>query len=396
MENLKNLKKWEEDYQNLKTLLIKNLPKKINGWNDKNHFHFRENEKQTSFIIENCKWIEYNQSWVNFIIIDIDNNFKEEVIKKCLNLGIEPTIICDTDKGSHCFFHLENVILETFKGNVFKYLRDIKICLTDLLGGDIQGSHRTKGIWRNPLQLSFFHSNISYSLNDFKDILIEWREKQTNANQSVKERFKNTIKRNNLHLGKSLFVKGNRDYFLFIEGMKFSKNKNLEIFEIENYLLNLQNQFEVEKLKETEIKRISRSVHKYNTQNKNFITNTEKKKTYNEGVMGFIPINEMERMTQEEIKEEIKRRQTEAGKRTQKITKTYKGKEMTRIEIAKKMTEEKVDKNRKKIFNVLSGLFSEEYKKKNGTWNCVKINEVLKIDIKTVRKYVKEYEELKK
>ena len=67
---------------------------------------------------------------------------------------------------------------------------------------------------------------------------------------------------------------------------------------------------------------------------------------------------------------------------------------MTRQQNAARMTNDKVEKNRKKIFNLLSGLFNEEYKKKNGKWNCVKINEDLpNMNIKTIRKYVKEYEE---
>lgn len=65
---------------------------------------------------------------------------------------------------------------------------------------------------------------------------------------------------------------------------------------------------------------------------------------------------------------------------------------MTRSENAKRVAILKVDKNYKAVVNALTGLYANELKKKNGSWNCIKISEYIKFDVKTVRKYVKEYE----
>jgi len=65
---------------------------------------------------------------------------------------------------------------------------------------------------------------------------------------------------------------------------------------------------------------------------------------------------------------------------------------VTRIENMKKINATKVDINYKKVVNLLTGLFSTEYKKKNGKWHYGKICEALSLSPNTVKKYVKEFE----
>ena len=62
----------------------------------------------------------------------------------------------------------------------------------------------------------------------------------------------------------------------------------------------------------------------------------------------------------------------------------------TRLEHLKKVNAEREETTRKKILNTCSRMFADEYKKKSGAWNFVKIAEVLKMNRKTVSKYLKE------
>lgn len=65
---------------------------------------------------------------------------------------------------------------------------------------------------------------------------------------------------------------------------------------------------------------------------------------------------------------------------------------MTRTENMHKINADKVDKNYKKVVNLLTGLFTEQYKKKNGAWHIMKISKELSMSRNTVSKYIKEYE----
>ena len=65
---------------------------------------------------------------------------------------------------------------------------------------------------------------------------------------------------------------------------------------------------------------------------------------------------------------------------------------MTRTENMHRINTEKVDKNYKKVANILTGLFNDEYKKKNGKWHIMKIAEELSMSRNTVSKYIKEFE----
>jgi hypothetical protein len=41
------------------------------------------------------------------------------------------------------------------------------------------------------------------------------------------------------------------------------------------------------------------------------------------------------------------------------------------------------------VINAITGLYADEYKKKNGKWNFKKIAKEIKLDKRTVAKYVK-------
>lgn len=65
---------------------------------------------------------------------------------------------------------------------------------------------------------------------------------------------------------------------------------------------------------------------------------------------------------------------------------------MTRTENMHKINADKVDRNYKKVVNLLTGLFNDEYKKKNGKWHIGKIAIAVNMTEKTVSKYIKEFE----
>ena len=73
--------------------------------------------------------------------------------------------------------------------------------------------------------------------------------------------------------------------------------------------------------------------------------------------------------------------------------KHYQEEEMaTRKEQAKKMTEIRADRTRRKILNIITGIFADEYRKKNGDWNITKIAKEAKVARNSVYKYIKEFE----
>lgn len=64
----------------------------------------------------------------------------------------------------------------------------------------------------------------------------------------------------------------------------------------------------------------------------------------------------------------------------------------TRQEQAKIMHTKLAEETKRKVLNVVTGMFSEDYKKKNGDWNVSKIAKDSKTSRNTVMKYLKEIE----
>ena len=67
----------------------------------------------------------------------------------------------------------------------------------------------------------------------------------------------------------------------------------------------------------------------------------------------------------------------------------------SRTEHIKKVSAEKAERNRRKIINIMTGLYSSEYKKKSGAWHFGKIAEATGLSSKTVAKIIKEIENKK-
>jgi len=76
----------------------------------------------------------------------------------------------------------------------------------------------------------------------------------------------------------------------------------------------------------------------------------------------------------------------------QTIREWYEESRMTRAENMKRVSREKAERNRRAIINIMTGLYSEDYKKKNGAWHFGKIAEATNLSSKTVAKIIKEIE----
>lgn len=301
--------------------------------------------------MDNGIWIEYNQAWVNTLIFDIDyKTTLDEVINKCLELGIEPTWACTTTKGVHLAFTLEHRINYS-SAKAVKYARDVKRSVTSALGADVKGSHRLKGIWRNPLQAKeFYFSNLLYGLSDFKHIIKQEREKFL----SHEEKFDKEIKPRKI--ANKGFSVGNRNNFLWRTTMGLCKSTDFE--EILKTVRSLNNGTEA--LEDAEVQKIARSVYKYNKLGKNNIGINSK------GVWNWNGYKRVDK-TEEEIL-------------------------MTRQEHAKRMTAKRVQKSKNAVYQAMFGLEDFEYKKADGSYNISKIARDFKMSPKTVRKYVKEFQ----
>ena len=82
-------------------------------------------------------------------------------------------------------------------------------------------------------------------------------------------------------------------------------------------------------------------------------------------------------------------------KRYERDRKTYhEDTKMTRIENMKKINADKIDRNYRKVVNLLTGLFADDFKKKSGAWHYGKICEELHLSPNTVKKYIKQFEEI--
>lgn len=65
----------------------------------------------------------------------------------------------------------------------------------------------------------------------------------------------------------------------------------------------------------------------------------------------------------------------------------------TRSQHMAKLNAQRADENYKKIVNLMTGLFNEQYKKKSGAWHIQKIADELNLTAKTVSKYIREYQD---
>lgn len=299
-------------------LLIKNLPAKIKGGNEKENANFWEHP--TKVALNKCKFIHYNSpDKISFMIFDIDkigdkrvidvyptiDLFLEYVFEK---VGLEPTFITQTQNGYHFAYHLKNWV-HTHQRKSLKYLNSIKCSIIDSVGCDINGSVRNWGIWRNPLKHPCYYYSycINYELRDFHHFPAPKKMIQKHLNNAT------TIR----EIDRDILIEGNRNNGLFFLGMSYAKNKkNLFLNDLEYTLLAANNTIE-ESLPKKEIVNIAKSIfNKYYLKDKIYVQSNKEKRDINEGVMGF---EKMKNLSKEEYDNETKKRQSLSAKRTNEM-----------------------------------------------------------------------------
>jgi len=374
MTNITNV-----DDNELRELLIKNLPANINAGSQK--YNANNKTHATSFALEQYKFINFNsKEKISFMVFDIDeyNNqtaleyFKDvygflEYITEIV--GLEPTYILQTDKGFHFAYHLKNWVY-THQAKALHYLREIKKAITDAAQLDAQASNRINGVWRNPLLHNYYYSHqINYELKDFNDLL----PKQT------KKYYKKC--RGKLFVQKDLKV-GERNRGLFYNAMRYAKYKeNTSADDIYQFILQINRELDTP-LEDDELTRIASSVYKYKTNNKisdKFGKVDAIKKDINEGAMEF---PKMYKLTKKQYQEETKRRQSLSAKRTVSIRDKEKNKEQL-----KQAREEYINKkyleNKNKVQEAIEYFIANDEKV-----NVSKVAKYCKMNRRTVKKII--------
>jgi len=369
------LQKYKSKNEELKELLIKNLPTKIKGGNEKHLSNIYE--YQTVKALDKCKFINFNSDkQISFMVFDIDkyedktakeyfkniNGFYEYISEK---IGLEPTYILETQKGFHFAYHLKNHIF-TNQNKPLNYLLSIKQAITELLKCDSIASNRLYGIWRNPLLHPCYYSQqINYELKDFKELL-------------PKIEYKNHSIRLNVKINEEELIEGQRNNTLFKYAMRYAKNqKSITQNDILNYLIDINESKQVNLLN-SELNQISNSVFKYWKNGKIRYGAIPTKKDINEGIMNF---SKMKNLSKEEYELETKRRQKEAALRTVNIRDKEKNKKQL-LEAKKDYEIKKQEENQKKVLDMIL-----EFQNQNKKINFSEIGRLCGLDRKTVKKY---------
>ena len=373
--------KYKDEDEQLKELLLKNLPKRIKSGNEKHLSNVYQ--YPTIKALNEHLFINFNsKEQISFLVFDIDKyedktakeyfkniyNFLNYIID---NIGLEPTFVTETNKGFHFAYHLKNHIF-TKQRKALKYVMDIKVAITRLLKCDEIASHRLYGVWRNPLLHNFYFSQkINYELDDFKKYI-------------PKSEFTNTPLKLKVKIDENELIEGQRNKTLFKYAIKFAKGKTaLNKDDILNFLININNSKSVG-LGNTELNQISNSVFKY-WQNGKILYGTIKDKNVkivNEGVMEF---EKMKNLNYNEYLEETKQRQQKAANRTLKIRDKEKNKKQL-LEAKQDYIYKLQEKKETLVINAILQL--EEQKLKV---NIASISRVANIDRRTAKKYFLNY-----
>ena len=378
MELKKHLLAGDSEIEVLKEVLIKNLPAKIKSGMGKTTSN--KTEFTTAYALTRHNFINYNtKEKISILAFDLDY-IKGKKAKECFSnifqfnnylvakLGedLTPSFIIETNKGYQFFYQLQYPVFTKNK-KALKYLLDIKKGITKHLELDAIASNRLHGVFRNPLLHNFYFSYyINFNLKDFSKFALNYKTKQS-------YNFKNF---ENLNLNLKNFNEGNRNYFLFLKGLKFAKNKKyLEEQFLTEYLENINSKIE-NKLDAKEILKISKNVYKYYIEDKIYFN-----LDIDIGVMGF---KKMKNLTREEYLEETKKRQKEASKRTLKIR--NKEKNLNSLEKARQI---KIEKNLNETIKKIKEA-KEILEKENKKITKVALANLTNLSRKTIIKYFKE------
>lgn len=364
------------DDDELQELLIKNLPSRIKGGNEKHLSNIYAYSSYTA--LKRCKFINFNsKERISIMVFDIDHVGEKTALEyfKDINtlltfivetIGLEPTYILETAKGFHFAYHLKNHV-DTKYSKAVEYLRSIKTAITALLGCDENASHRLNGVWRNPLlHKHYFSGQYNYELSDFKEFLPK--------RETMKKSYSIRIK-----IDESLLITGNRNKELFRYAMKFAKGKTaLTIEAIVDFLIGVNSRC-MPPLEADELHVIASSVYGYWSKGSiEFGTLNQREPIPNEGIMEF---PKMAGLSFEEYEAEVKHRQKLSAQRTNRIKSQEQAK--NQLQLAREcLAQKRQIENEQKVFQAIADLEKEGLKV-----NVSSISKKAGIDRRTVEKY---------
>ena len=366
----------ENEKEELKEVLIKNLPNRIKGGNDKKKSNVLE--YQTIIALEKCKFINFNtKERISFLVFDIDK-MEDKTAKehfKNINglydfisekIGLEPTYILETQKGFHFAYHLKNHIYTNQK-KALDYLIAIKQTITEILGCDTIASHKLNGVWRNPLLHPCYYSEqINYELKDFKSLLPRRDFTKSKRKLTIK------IKEEDLEVGK-------RNLTFFKYALKFAYNQNsLTVNDIFDFLENINSSKNVN-LENKELLTISNSVFKRWQNGTIDIKYIKDIKSINEGIMEF---EKMRNLSKEDYDLETKSRQKLSALRTVNV----RDKEKNKNQLLEAKQNYIIKLQEKKDLEVQNAII--ELQNQNLKVSISAISRLTGIDRKTVKKYL--------
>ncbi len=427
----KYCKKTNNDYLLFKALLER-MPRQILA--TKSKYDFAKVQKfnirtKNNIALLNYKWLFYNENRVWHLNFDIDKKFSFEEVIKFLNekFDLTPTWLCYTDRGLQFGFMLINV-LKTQKQ--IELAQEAKKIITNALiehfVGDFEknkdeniidttASNKIRGFWRNPLMHEYKYTGHFIELKTLKLRVLIPNTPKPEIKKLINKSSSNNIKNNkfpypqisyndttiriNYPNGKYKIVKlankimlleaynkihqGIRNKSIFFNLLSNTNSKDFdEVYAIAQYLNNLSDV----PLDEKELKKITRSVLKYNRTETNtlyekFIQKHTKERimsvrTYHKdwetGKMGFKKIKGLD---YDKYKEEVRKRQKEAGKEIGSKN-------------LKKYNEQKMNETKEKVYKAI-----EELKAKNEKVTIMKVKELAKVSKTSASKYIKQAKE---
>ena len=326
-------------------------------------------EAITKKIISKAKFLHYNTKAISELIFDLDN-VKHIALDNIattfyLKFGLYVNWICYTDNGIQFCVSLNYPVKTERQLKVLRDFKRLVIKEWDLI--DAFGSTRLKGWWRNPFKHTFKFYDTRVTFDEIKELL--------HSRLSIKQQFrtytrKEQIKSPHFIVGEGFI--GNRNNFVWYNTMLNTNSTNLDT------ILKVAKKFNTkteQELDEKELLKISKSVEKYNQENKNFIWSNSKKSKWSIGIMGFEKINGLD---YEEYKKEVKRRQSMAGKKNSEIGKKN----------LLKRNKELANKTKEKVYTAIRALKNLKQKV-----TIMRVVEIAEVSINSARKYIKQAKE---
>lgn len=218
------------------------------------------------------KFIRYGtKKTLNILMFDIDNAkgtveaYHEHIFK---TIGIYPTFTLKTDNGFQFGLILDKTVWRTKYNSTAAtpealIAAQLKEKITLALNGDMHGSKRLIGIWRNPLLHDHVYSGNIFNLLELAkqfNITEPIRSKiipTSNINTKMKMSSSNKIE----SIIENGFVDGNRNNFLFAMGFKIVYQDRSKVSTIQEELQQI-NDSHSNGLTEYEVRKISESVIK--------------------------------------------------------------------------------------------------------------------------------------